>query len=82
MTDAQLTRTFELHFQGQTARDHWRNSRESYLRFADGGANRRTRQFARVADRSYDAAVAAGPAVSVGGYFVQPTMPGQPPSPA
>jgi hypothetical protein len=81
MTDAQLTRTFELHFQGQTARDHWRNSRESYLRFAGGGANRRTRQFARVADRSYEAAVAAGPAVSVGGYFVQPPMPGQPPSP-
>ncbi|MEV0475634.1 DUF6082 family protein [Streptomyces prunicolor] len=82
MTDAQLTRTFELHFEGQTARDHWRNSREHYLRYADGGANRRTRQFARVADQSYDAAVAAGPGVSAGGYFVQPIVPNQPPSPA
>ncbi|MFD4140975.1 DUF6082 family protein [Streptomyces sp. NPDC058572] len=81
MTDAQLTRTFELHFQGQTARDHWRNSRAHYLRHAEGGADRRTQKFARTADRCYEAAVAAGPAVSVSGYFVRSPVPAQPPAP-
>ncbi|MER6612234.1 DUF6082 family protein [Streptomyces xantholiticus] len=78
MTDAQLIRTFEVHFQGQIARDHWRNSREHYLRHADAGANRRTQQFAHAADRCYEAAVASGPPVSVGGYFVRPSVPDEP----
>lgn len=79
MTEAQLTRTFELHFQGQTARRHWGNSREHYLRYADGGRNRKLRHFARVADRCYEASVAAGPAVVSSSYFTQTPVPGQPP---
>ncbi|MEU1280258.1 DUF6082 family protein [Streptomyces sp. NPDC005805] len=79
MSDAQLVRTFEVHFQGQTARDHWRNSRVHYLRHAEAGTNRRTRRFAQTADRCYEAAVAAGEAVAASAYFgARPPVPGQP----
>ncbi|MEU9397628.1 DUF6082 family protein [Streptomyces sp. NPDC048324] len=80
MTEAQLARTFHVHFQGQTARDHWLNSRENYLRYAEGGRNRRLRNFAHTANRCYEAAVLAGPAVQASSYFRLPA-PIRPPQP-
>ncbi|MGW2689981.1 DUF6082 family protein [Streptomyces sp. NPDC001414] len=79
MTEAQLSRTFELHFQGETARNHWSNSRDHYLRYANGGVNRKTREFARTADRCYENAVAAGPAVPASNYFTSPVLVQPPP---
>ncbi|MFJ3308275.1 DUF6082 family protein [Streptomyces sp. NPDC086549] len=77
INDDQLARTFEMHFRGQIARDHWRNSRTFYLSHAVSGGDRRLRRLAELADRAYEAATAAGPPVPSADYFVRPGEPGQ-----
>ncbi|MGW2642038.1 DUF6082 family protein [Streptomyces sp. NPDC001348] len=75
INDDQLTRTFALHFRGQTARDHWRNSRDFYLQHAAAGENPRLHRFAGLAERAYQAAVAAGPPISSADYFLHADEP-------
>jgi hypothetical protein len=80
INDDQLTKTFALHFRGQTARDHWRNSRDFYVRHAAAGENPRLRRFVDLAERAYEAAVTTGPPISSADYFLPSDEPEQRPS--
>ncbi|MFE2044681.1 DUF6082 family protein [Streptomyces sp. NPDC059477] len=68
-TEEQVRGILLEHFRGQPARVHWEQARVGWIRHEQAGTNRRARQFARLAEECYQAAVAAGPAVSAHEYF-------------
>lgn len=70
MSEAQLRRTFTLHFRGQIAREHWRHAGGHYREDARLGPEQRGKLFVQIVDECYVSAEASGPPVAADDYFI------------
>ncbi|MFC4033020.1 DUF6082 family protein [Streptomyces polygonati] len=74
LSDDQLRLTLRGHFSGAPARMHWANARDSWIELVEHGTDRRARDFARITEECFQAAVLAGPGVQAADYFIpEPT---------
>ncbi|CAM5715881.1 hypothetical protein SALBM135S_09758 [Streptomyces alboniger] len=67
------------YFRGEIGRAYWMNSGPLWHRMTESGSDRRLHDFVRIADETYAAAVASGPAVLPAAYFAPPP-PSAPPT--
>ncbi|WP_420802763.1 DUF6082 family protein [Streptomyces adustus] len=72
-TTIEATRiTLEVHFKGEIARRHWRIYGPSWSNWARANGNRREQEFVSVTQTVFEGAVAGGPPIEAGAYFVPP----------
>ncbi|MFJ3841849.1 DUF6082 family protein [Streptomyces sp. NPDC090054] len=59
----------EIHFQGESARNHWAVCAATWRRYATAEGDRRGLRFVELMDEIYEQALATGPAVPLASYF-------------
>ncbi|WP_327352936.1 DUF6082 family protein [Streptomyces sp. NBC_01304] len=70
ISDPGVRAVLEDYFRGEIGRAYWHNSAPSWRRYLDKSHDPRERRFVGIADEAYAAAVAAGPPVPTGEYFI------------